>query len=399
MVGLDIPVILIVSDGFDTGSQTVTVKITSYWPPEIRKYMPDVSFYEDQQVINAFTLNNFFSDKDSDTLYYSYGQKYLNITIHSNSSVDFTAEKNWYGVETVTFRATDFTNAFVETVITVTVIPVNDPPIIKPVPLLKVMAKEFLKFDLSHFIDDIDNDITDLVINVTSDKLEVFITGRELVIYSDSAIIEQITLTVTDGQQETSETILVEVQEDKSEPNKSDDFIMSILWLLILLIIIIISLTGYASLRRYIGNYEIEEVYWIMDDGILVTHINYQNKKHNADEDIVSGMLTAILDFSEDAFSEVGQSKKGCKIKEIKMENKNILVERGKYTFLATVFSGRSGQRLYSNSGQVMKMVESRYGKILYSWSGDINLLIGSKFIIKSILKPANSGHRNRKRN
>ena len=43
MVYINVPVILTVSDGQATDSQTVTVKVTNYWPPEIIQHLPDVS--------------------------------------------------------------------------------------------------------------------------------------------------------------------------------------------------------------------------------------------------------------------------------------------------------------------------------------------------------------------
>ena len=53
------------------------------------------------------------------------------------------------------------------------------------------------------------------------------------------------------------------------------------------------------------------------------------------------------------------------------MDEKNILLDKGKYTFLATVFSGRSGKKLYNRSGKALRAVESRYKKLLKNWDGE----------------------------
>jgi uncharacterized repeat protein (TIGR01451 family) len=388
LVGLEISVTLIVTDGLASGAQSVKIKVTNYWPPEIRRNLPDVSFFEDELVLDKFNLDNFFSDKDSDTLYYSYGQKYINITINKNHSVDFTADRNWHGVEIVTFRARDSTEAFVESVIKVTVVPVNDPPIIKPLPNQQLKAKQILKFDLTDYIDDIDNNITDLTITAESEKIDVLISGRKLVIYSDEPLIDVIKITISDGSSTTTEPMLIEFQGDTPDASAYEDFLLSILLFMLVIITIFISTTGYVGYRRYFGDYEVDEVFWIYENGILISHVTPKKKIRQADKEIVSGMLTAILDFSEDAFAEIGKDKAGCRIKEIQMDEKNILVERGKYTFLATVFYGRSGKKLYLKSGEVMKNLEGRYDTELIAWDGDCDELVGGNLIIKSILLP-----------
>ncbi len=386
LIGMEIPVRLIVSDGLDTGSTEVTVKVTDDWPPEILKTIPDISFYEDEIVKNLFDLNEYFSDRDSNALYFSYGQENVNIIINSNGSVDFSALPNWNGVETVTFRATDPTDAFAENIITVTVIPVNDAPIIQPIPDQIGIAKNLWRVDLTEFIDDIDNDITELKISVISNKLDIIISGRELVIYSEKPLIEKITITVNDGLEEASGTMLIEIQEEHSKSAAMDNNLISLLWLLILIIIIIVTLTGYTAWRRYVGNYRTEEVFWIYNDGILIFHETSKKTKRRADKNIVSGMLTGILDFTQEAFSEEELNKKEWGIKEIQMNGKNILVERGNYTFLATIFSGRSGKKLYAESRNVLKIVESKYKKKLKDWDGNTKKLIGAKKILKSMV-------------
>jgi uncharacterized repeat protein (TIGR01451 family) len=384
-VGMDIPVSIKISDGFASDTADFTVKVTQYWPPENRKFLPDISFKEDKALIHAFNLDNYFTDRDSNTLYYSYGQEFINITINANHSVDFRAPLNWNGVEIVTFRASDPTSAFVENVITVTVIPVNDPPKISVIPSQTINAKQFLRIDLTEFINDVDNNISELSITAVSEKFDIWMSGRKLVIYAEEPVVDVVKITVSDGQAEAYETILIVSQGKKSDSETSVGFLMSLLWALILIIITIISISGYVGYKRYYGDYKIEEVFWIYENGILISHITPKKTKRKADEEIVSGMLTAILDFSEDAFSEEDDIEGSC-IKEIQMNEKNILVDRGRSTFLATVFIGKSGKVLYSKSSKALKIIEARYYNKLKRWTGDSEELIGGRMIISSIL-------------
>ena len=386
MVGQDVAVELVVTDGIESASEDVIVKVTENWPPIIVKEMSDITFDEDEVVINALNLNEYFSDKDSKTLYYTYGQNNVNITINSDGSVDFSAKNNWHGREIVTFRATDSTEAFVECVISVTVIPINDPPVIQKLPVQLGVVNELLKFNLTDYVDDIDNNKSELDIKIQSEWLDISISGGKLLIYSNKPILENVTVTVSDGQSATTAYMWVEIKEDKKDPTKSANFIMENLWLLILVIIIIVSLTCFAVYRRYKGNYVIEEIFCIHESGILVSHSTSKESKHTADEYVVSGMLTAIINFTQDAFSEEEMNKKAWGIKEIQMNEKNILVERGNYTILATVFSGKSGTKLYSQSRKVLETLESKYKDKFENWSGNLNKFKGVKKILNKMM-------------
>ncbi len=385
LLGLEIPVILTVSDGIDIGSQNVKVKVTDNWPPDIIREIPDVSFYEDEIVKNLFNLNDYFTDKDSNKLFFSYGHKNVNITISSDGAVDFSATPDWYGIEVVTFRATDPTFAFVESVIKVTVIPVNDAPVIQSIPSQQGVAKQLFKIDLTQYIKDVDNNLTELTISVKANKLDVVVNGRELVIYSNAPVIENLTIIVSDGLSETSGNIIVEFLEEDSKPTVEIGFLMSILWLLVLVIIIIISLMSYVGYRKYMGDYKVEEVFWIYNGGILISHIKASKKNIKIDKDIVSGMLTGILDFTKDVFETEGKDSKKEGVKEIQMHERNILIEKGKHTFLATVFTGRSGISLYSKSSKALQTIETKYDKVLFKWDGDLNIIKNGKKIIRSI--------------
>jgi hypothetical protein len=394
MIDMDIPVVLIVSDGMDQGSQRVTVKVTNNWPPELVKELPDVLLYEDEFITNVFILDNYFIDIDSEKFYYSYGQKFVNVTIKPDNSVDFSAAPDWYGMELVTFRATDLTEAFAETVIVVSVIPVNDAPVINTLPEVTGNAKDQLKFDLTDYISDIDNDITDLTIHVTSENLDITVIGMELIIFYTRGIEEDITIFASDGiGGNSSATMHVKIIEEHKEVESADEFLMSMLWLLILVIVIIAAAAGYAGYSRYSGNYKVEEIFWIYNDsGLLLSHASAKASKHGGDEDLVSGMLTGVLNFTKEAFADSGDNEESWSIKEIKMGDKTILIDRGEKTFLATQFSGRSGKKLYKQSNKVMENLEKKYGAVLKNWDGNLDLFKPAKDVLSTLLPPPEVG-------
>jgi hypothetical protein len=385
MVGMDVPVVLTITDGIDTDSVTVTIRVTENWPPQITFKMPDVSFNEDETLFNAFNLNDYFIDKDSKTLFYSYGNEHINISINPVGSVGFSAEMNWFGTELVTFRATDSTEAFVENSIIVTVNPVNDPSIIEPLPKLEGVVRQLLKFDLTDYIYDVDNNFTELNISVLSHKMDILLSGNELLIYTHEPVKDNITVMVNDGQYLVTANMIVEI---KGEKEKGDpgliEFLMSIIWLIMVLLLIILSISGYAGYRRYAGDYKIDEIFWIHNDGILIQHVTSKRQKHRGDREVISGMLTAIINFAQEAFADDDDSdRKSWGIKEIQMNDNNILIDKSENTFLATIFSGISGKKLYKQSGIILKALESKYKGKLVNWSGNPNEFIGAQGIIR----------------
>ena len=148
------------------------------------------------------------------------------------------------------------------------------------------------------------------------------------------------------------------------------------LFVVVLILIIILSFFGFTVYRKYVGNYKIEEVFCIYNSGSLISHVTSKDSPHKADEDMVSGMLTAIINFTQEVFSEEDDDDKAWGIKEIQMNEKIILVDRGKYTFLATVISGRSGTRLYSQSRKTINAVENKYNIVDYKL-----FMVGNKIL------------------
>jgi hypothetical protein len=97
-------------------------------------------------------------------------------------------------------------------------------------------------------------------------------------------------------------------------------------------------------------------------------------------------MLTAIINFTQDAFTEEEKNKKAWGIKEIQMNEKNILVDRGSHVILATVFSGKSGKILYSKSRKTLGKIENTYQNDLKIWTGNLNRFTGLKGIINQMM-------------
>jgi hypothetical protein len=207
---------LVVSDGRASAGKVVAVKVTQDDPPVVTRALPDVTMQEGETIAGVFDLDAYFTDPNNDALFFSYGYTHLAITIHANHSVDIAAESNWFGAERVTFRGTDPDGALAEDTIVATVLPVNDPPVLGPVPDLRVRYDENYTFDLEPYVSDPDTPLEGIV--VTTSSLYVTVSGRSLTLLYPFALngtVQPLTISVSDGTSTAARTIQVSVGSDR----------------------------------------------------------------------------------------------------------------------------------------------------------------------------------------
>ena len=161
------PLIITVSDGLLTDSQVINIRITDDFPPVLLDNIPDMTFEEDTVLSNAINLGDHFFDRDMDALFYSSGQSQIIVEIGTDGRVTFRAKANWYGEEQIKFKAEDPENAIAEDIITVTVLPVNDAPMILPIPQQEGYVGDVWILDLKDYVMDVDDEHTSLRLDVT----------------------------------------------------------------------------------------------------------------------------------------------------------------------------------------------------------------------------------------
>jgi hypothetical protein len=183
--------------------------------------------YEGETRLNVFNLDDYFDDPDGDSIYFSYGYSHINIKINENHSVDFYAESNWFGTETVTFRARDPDYAIAEDTITVIVLPRNDPPTISGAPNLVVHYNATYHFDLTPYISDIDNTTSELGLYFTEFLGGVWVESEHIQISADNNLkmainyseahlgtVFEVMIQVNDGLSVAYDVITITVSED-----------------------------------------------------------------------------------------------------------------------------------------------------------------------------------------
>ncbi len=282
MLNETVQVTIWVTDGIGTGFDVVNVTISEDYPPEKLRPLPDVSFNEDETSLNVFftNLDYYFLDVDGDNLYYSSGNRSVRVRINANRTVDMWAEPDWFGFELITVRATDPTGALVEQILIVQVNPVNDAPVIGPIPEIEVWAGRSRTIDLSAYISDVDSPMGDLNISVDSEYAEV--SGFNITLnYPKDVKRETITVTVGDGLDSSVGFVVVVVR------SETDWFL---LWLIMVTALVAVLLwAAYIAHRD-----EIHAGYLLKEDGSLVKEI------------LLTGKATVPLEFIIQRTAEEG---------------------------------------------------------------------------------------------
>ncbi len=368
----------------------VTVIIDA-WPVEYIGTIPEQSFLEDVVKEDAFRMDDYFNDRDGQAGGTDYSiveqpgakvnaviDEYNNVTLSSN-------KQNWNGEEEVVILAMD-TNPvqYVYAIFNVIVIPVNDPPTIDNIPVINVTVKKEESFNLKDYIHDIDTKFEYLEI-ISGDTVHVEVTDQWLTIRYDKAGKYTVLIEVVDiDKSKASTTITINVQAPPTEEERIPEWLIYAIVMAIIVVILVILFIAIVMTR-----YKVLEIFLIHQSGILLTHLSHDHEQQRDDE-ILSGMFTAVQEFIKDSFSgsasgEPVGSGEDYVLKEMKIgDNKNILIERGKYVYLAVIFSGRGANKLRSRIKNTLNSIETQYELPFKTWVGDMDKIAG----VENLLQP-----------
>jgi hypothetical protein len=378
--GSVIAVSIDVSDGMETASDTIVITVSDDHPPiALVENLPHVWFYEDTSYTTIWSLHGYFLDADpEDTLFYFNTTGGLDIAIdQALGTIQFSAPENWSGIVSINIRAMDPHGAIAEAPMLVTVIPVNDPPVIDHIPDQEYKKGQSWIVDLRDYVIDIDNDaynFTDLTIGVRSQYPEsVTVAGHFILFdYPSNVRYDEVTVTISDGINETSRTFSVVIT---SKPEKSLWSQISDLWWIILPLLSAIIVAILMIRRVLIKDKEvtIEDIFLIDSNGILINHAT-RRARPNIDNDMLAGMLTAVQTFITDSFK---YSDDTTALKSLEFGNKELMIERGKYSYLAIIHAGEFSEAAEENIKEWLDGFEKRYAYVLKDWLGDTNALDG----------------------
>lgn len=128
---------------------------------------------------------------------------------------------------------------------------------------------------------------------------------------------------------------------------------------------------GYELVVRRM--FAIDDVFLIAKDGRLIVH-NTRRMRADRDEDILSGMLTAIMAFLRDQDPE-----ENGELKRFEVGGKTTLLERGEHVYLTAIYSGRVPGWAGKDLHRFMTDLEAHFGRAFANWSGSPEDLHGLK--------------------
>jgi hypothetical protein len=373
-----------VSDGDAEANSTLGIVITAKFTPTLDSPIPDVVFFEDDESVNVFNLNDYFDDRDKEALTFNFNYTNPNLIVQEESGrVTFISSPNWAGSTLIIIRAEDPNGAYKEDAILVTVTPVNDPPIVKkeiPKGIKTINENENWTIDLYDYFLDVDTPYLtfecsnpDIIIDQLNHTATWVPRGKET--------LSNVVFSASDGEYTVSlEPIDLKVRTPEPFP-----------WLLMILPFIL-GLVVFAVYRELRYRYSVEEVFLVDNAGVLLVHLSRGESKA-IDAKLVSGMLTAVQEFVRDSFRpnhDVDDARivEGA-LGKLEYGDFKIVIERGQYTFLSAVISGYDNKRLRSRIRDVVDEFETKYSTVLADWDGDMASFEGAEKIVGTLLKTA----------
>jgi len=125
----------------------------------------------------------------------------------------------------------------------------------------------------------------------------------------------------------------------------------------------------------------IEDVFLInQENSMLILH-NTRRLKPNRDSDILATMFDSVQNFIEDSFQESGD----WKLNKMEFGDNKVVVERGKYVYMAVVYEGELSEKKIQEIRDVIERIEDKFGEQLKDWYGNSKELEGIKDITQDL--------------
>ncbi|MFH0816289.1 MAG: hypothetical protein V1934_05690 [Methanobacteriota archaeon] len=360
-----------VSDGGGSDWQLILVHVTDDFPPELLQPLPDIAQHEDT-VSYPFNITEHFFDRDGDSLFYTYGEKHVNITFLWNFTVRVLPNLNWFGLERVTFRASDPTGALVERTVNVTVSPVNDLPAIGAIPDQAGKVGKAWMMDLFQYVSDVDNALSEL--SVTTDSGSATANGLNVTFRFARAVEGDIvTITVSDGAGQAYGQVNVTV----AASGALDPVCLVTAPLAAVALAALVVMLVYRRRNRP----AIENIFAIYKDGTLLAH-EMRKELPNFDKDIFTSMLQAITDFVKDSF----QDRKDWTLDNLEFGGRKIHIARsatGNLSLAVVYQGGDIGLKKLMDA--LIADIEGTHGELLADWDGNLTKMFGIQTIVSKV--------------
>jgi len=129
--------------------------------------------------------------------------------------------------------------------------------------------------------------------------------------------------------------------------------------------------------------FTLTDIFLIYVDGRLIKSVSFETQlRDGMDEDIMSGMLTAITDFIQDSFKEDTGA-----LKTLQYGKMTIFLERGVGMYVAVVFHGNPVAELREKMRWLLIRLWKKYKYRLKVWDGSYDGLDGLSPMLRSMME------------
>ncbi|WP_455393082.1 hypothetical protein [[Eubacterium] cellulosolvens] len=383
-----IPLSIHVTAGDASDTQEFLISVSDNYPPKIKRSLPQFTIDEDLMNSSALDLYEYFTDMESGNLEFSSSGKNVVLNIQVNGLVDISSTQDWFGEELVVVRATDEEGAIAEDAFLVKVNPINDPPKILPIPDINYTLGEVKTFEYLSYLSDVDNDVSELSVEVDNEHLKVAGWFLILDLPGDTGEKQWFTLSVSDGDLTSHQVINITVSTENVSGEDESNLISPVVFWgftgILVVMFLILFIMGALYVKR-LKSFRFNEIFLIYKDGLLIAHA-LRSKKSSQDTDIFSGMFTAVQDFIHDSFHDSNRTPESWPLKRLDFGNFKIVIDRGEYVYIAAVFEGFPVRRMLSKLEKLTKDIERKYVDVLPTWSGDMAQLKGTQKMLEKLL-------------
>lgn len=409
MNGTRVQVMISISDGELVNSMTINVTISDDYPPYVRpapNNPSDHSFLEDTEISYPMvgSLGDFFADPEGAgaLTFYAFSSS-PNVTATAieiapgSWSIVFVTDPYYNGVSTFTIRATDPEGSIVEYTVNLEVVPVPNAPVLEILPKqITVVEGTQVAIDLSGNVTDPDVEDTQFEFLAISEYVLEYIVMRSGVLVlefhdflgaSEESRTFNITIRVTDSSGLSDSDVLTITVVRAPPVNVAKDNP----WLYVGIVAMGAAAIGMllVAVSRRKKPFVVQDMMLIHNDGFLINRLAH-HAEGEIDQDIMSGMLTAVLNFVEDSMGTTADSLKTFGFKEYQ-----VLVSRGEKVFAAVVFKGDLPGDIDEPMKEFIDTVERVYKKKLANWTGDIETdFAGVEVLIQGFVKENSKGHK-----
>jgi len=348
--GTTVNLTVFLSDGTFAVNRTISVSVGTDSPPIIAVKMPDVAFAEGTVDRGAYDLTDYFADPDGSLLFWSVGNSQIGVTIHPNGTVDLTSFVGWWGTESVTFRATDVQGALQEDTVRITVVHVDRAPYFRPVPTIRLNVTATY-VPLTAYLGDPDNNLSQLVL-VGTNSSHATIIGQGILLSYSSDADEFVELVVSDGTLANTTSVRVVV----ALPVGAVQQVVPgwLYWSPVP--IVAAALATFLVYRRR----QLEWAFLVTNAGLLVSSVSRRGDG-SLDTDLLTGMLTTIMDFAKQSFSD----EKERNLEGLELGEKRVGIVRGDRSYLAVVYRGNTPGSLTRRMRALLAEIEREHATAL----------------------------------